>query len=195
MDKRTGRFEDQWDPEALLSQCGLAMLSSCESVLACGPAPEGDPGDIVMRLAFTEPRAGAGIRHENLVLFEQGRAKLAQLRACVQAELEVCGNWHWAKQYDVQSLSDALNLGILMFCDHLQDRERRCLYNIGSQREDFPYWVALWWNEPVHFCLAQVAFVGTDASAADATFSSCWGMSHLPDLLRQEYQRCNRLAN
>ena len=152
-----GGFRDGWDPIGLLHTCGFHCLVGCESVLAFGDAVDGDPGDVSLRVARTEARFGAGGREERIELVVQGRSKLAELRQCVKAELKRSGNWHWGDQFDVQNLSNALDVGVLMFCDQLQDGGRQCLYNIGSQREDFPYWIALWWDEPMHFRLAQLS--------------------------------------
>ena len=81
---------------------------------------------------------------------------LSLLRQTLQQELRKPGNWHWGTQFDVKNLSEALDVGVLMFCDHLQDGGKKCLYNIGAEREDFPYWISLWWQEPVHFRVAEL---------------------------------------
>ena len=108
-------------------------------------------------------------------------------------------NWHWGDQLDVQSLSNVLDLGVLMFCDQLQDGGRECLYNIGGQREDFPYWIALWWDEPRHFRLAQLSYTGGATAAISnvhaAVFTSFWSAADLPPMLLAHYRACNRLAN
>ena len=137
---------------------------------------DGDPGDVSLRVARTEARFGAGEREEHIEMVVQGRSKLAELRQCVKAELKRSGNWHWGDQFDVQNLSDVLNIGVLMFCDRLQYGGRQCLYNIGSQREDFPYWIALWWDEPAHFRLAQLSCTRLN----DARFVSFWSAAELP---------------
>ena len=109
------------------------------------------------------------------------------------------GDGHWGDWFDVQSLSDKLNIGVLMFCDILQDGGRQCLYNIGAQREDYPFWIALWWNSPIHFRLAQLAFgdmqVATRIAPTSTAFSSFWPRSELPNMLFEHYQFCNRLSN
>ena len=127
-------------------------------------------------------------------LFPMGHSMLAELRQRVKGELQRPGNWHWGDQLDVQNLSEALDIGVLMFCDQLQDGGRQCLYNIGSQREDYPFWIALWWDEPVHFRLAQFSSscAGGDVSGDD--FVSFWSAAELPAAVLRQYQICNRLA-
>ena len=124
---------------------------------------------------------------------------MATLRLWIKDNLSVMGNWHWGDQFDVQNLSDALNVGVLMFCNALQYDGQRCLYNIGSTREDFPYWIALWWDGGTHFRMAQLSY------ASDATrralgvhanqYQCFWDNDSLPAELRAQYRECNRLSN
>ena len=199
MDQRLGSFQDAWNPQELLQQAGFGELLHCESVLAFGDAPDGDPGDITMRCSFNDARAG-GSAQERLINVRQGQTFLADLRAMVQQELMTNGNNHWGDQFDVQNLSDALDLGILLFCDQLQLDGQQCFYNIGSQRENYPYWVCLWWDEPRHFRVAQVSWEprrtpdGHGHHLADG-FTSFWSETDLPRVLREHYRECNRLAN
>ena len=144
-----------------------------------------------MRVAFTDARAGGGIR--------QGRTCLEQLRASLQAELMASGNHHWGDQTDVHNLSSALDIGILMCCEKLQQDGSECFYNIGSQKEQFPYWISVWWDEPVHFRLAQFAWRGTstdhDEAVLSRNFTCFWPDAVLPLPTREHYRSCNRLAN
>ena len=140
-------------------------------------------GDILLRVARTQAHAGAGPRIEEIFRIENGAAQLAALRSRLQKELMKCGNWHWGTQFDVHSLCEALNIGILVFCDTLQCNGTTCLYNTGSKREDYPYWISLWWHEPIYFRLAL--FDGV----------SFWTAADLPSSLLEELRRCNRLAN
>ena len=105
-------------------------------------------------------------------------------------QLRELGNHHWGDQTDVRNLSEALDVGVLMFCNELQNGGHECLYNIGSQREDYPYWIALWWREPTHFRLAQVSY---DSDAARvlhdmhaAEYTCFWNTSELPTGLRDQ---------
>ena len=198
MDERLGNFPDGWSPRRLLITCGFECLLNCESVLAFGDAVDGDPGDITMRVAFTDARAG-GAHEQRLLGIPQGRTCLEQLRASLQAELMVSGNHHWGDQTDVQNLSSALNIGILMCCDRLQHNRRECFYNIGSQKEVFPYWICIWWEEPVHFRLAQFAWrrptEERDDDVLSLQFSCFWSDAALPSAMRAHYRSCNRMAN
>ena len=139
LNQRLGTFPDAWNPEALLRQCGFECLVDCESVLAFGDAVGHDPGDVAIRIARADARRGGAAREEQILLVPQGQSMLAALRSMVKDEQVQLGNQHWGDQFDVQSLSSALNLGILMFCDELQLGGRQCLYNIGSQREAVSY--------------------------------------------------------
>ena len=198
-DENLGTFPDDWSPTGLLQECGFACLVGCDSVLAFGDAVEGEPGDTSLRVARTDARRGGGEREEPIVLVEQGHSKFAMLREEVKTERAKIGNSHWGDQRDVCALSEALDVGVLMFCDKLQDHGRQCLYNIGcKEREDFPFWIALWWDEPVHFRLAQVSSSRAASSAASgsasAPFRSFWSRDELPAALWQQYRACNRLA-
>ena len=124
-----------------------------------------------------------------------GHARLAHLRQEVGAHLSKLGNCHWGDQMDVQNLSQVFDVGVLLFCDRLQDQGRQCLYNIGSQREVFPYWVSLWWDEPFHFRLAQLAFAEPGAARGTCGHTCFWADAALPSLLREQYRYCNRMAN
>ena len=82
-----------------------------------------------------------------------------------------------------------------MFCDRLGNNSTQCLYNIGAQREDFPYWIALWWDEPVHFRLAELANSIHEQRPGHELYTCFWSASELPPVLFSEYRRCNLLAN
>ena len=191
-------FVDEWDPRALLNDCGFSCLLGCESVLAFGDAAEGDAGDATCRIVRTDPHHG-GVREEHLVLVPQGHSCLAALKMRVKDQIMRLGNYHWGDSFDVRSLSDGLDVGVLMFCDELQDGRRQCLYNIGAQREDYPFWISLWWDPPMHFRLAQLACRAQGQSAtvdaSNTAFTSFWATDQLPNVLLQHYQSCNRLSN
>ena len=53
----------------------------------------------------------------------------------VQAQYRRLANHNWGTQFDAHNLSEALDVGILMFCDRAQAGGAQCLYNIGAQRE------------------------------------------------------------
>ena len=99
-------------------------------------------------------------------------------------------------QRDIHDVSEALDIGVLVFCDGLQYGGHECLYNIGATREDFPFWIALWWQEPVHFRMAELGCVGHGhGREADSGFRCFWSDAELPAGVRRHYRQCNRLAN
>ena len=121
---------------------------------------------------------------------------MAMLRENVMSHVRTLGNAHWGDQRDVRDLSEALDVGVLMFCDGLQSGGRECLYNIGATRDNFTYWVALWWQEPVHFRLAELSSAGSASHhGAEPSFRCFWSDADLPADLRRHYRQCNRLAN
>ena len=131
--KGFGTFEDTWNPQSYLLQHGFECLfegdTVAESVLAFEPQPN---GDAMLRVAFTVADAGAGVREERLVCVPQGDVNYTLLLEHVQAQYRRQGNHHWGTQFDVNNLSEALDVGILMFCDKLQANGQACLYNIGA---------------------------------------------------------------
>lgn len=190
-----GAFPDEWSPRALLHACGFDFQTAegfhfrnCESVQAFQIEPS---GDAVMRLAFTDNREGGGARDEVLHLLPAASVKLADLRAALGAQFRRLGNWHWGDQTDARNLCEALDLGLLIFRESQLENPRQCLYNIGAEREDFPYWISMWWVEPYHFQLAEVAF----GDRADRRWRCFWDQTALPQTLWQGYRTCNRLAN
>ena len=52
-------------------------------------------------------------------------------------------------------MSDALDMSILLFRNTLHLPTATSLYNIVSQRDNFPHWVVLSWEDPVHFRAAR----------------------------------------
>ena len=196
--KTNGISDDEWDPEALLRRHGFHCLfnndnTPSDSVVAFGPDAHGydgtDPdsysGDAVMRVEFTPE---AGVRQETLEHVPEGMWKFTSMRQELQGYFQILGNYHWGTQTDITNLCEALNIGVFLFCDSLQAGGNQSMYNLSAGREDYPYWIAIWWQEPVHFRLAEVC---TDSQG----FRSFWRRAEVPALLWHEYQRCNRLAN
>ena len=173
---------------------GFESLIGCESVLAFGYDGTENHADATMRVARTEARHGAGSRREEIVHVPNGFCSLMTLREHVKSELLKTGDSHWGDQRDVKNLSEALDVGILMFCDQLQDEGRQCLYNIGSKRDNFAYWIALWWLEPIHFRCAHLAFTTPSQVSPGVDYTCFWSDAELPTALRQHYRACNRLA-
>ena len=181
MDYPTEFWQDLWNPEALLIRHGFECVVNCESVLAVGDDDQGEADDIIIRVA-------SGGR-DYVYKVSQGRMKLWALGEDLVDLWQIHGNHHWGDQGDIQRLSEALNLGVFIFCDALQNEGKECLHNIGSQREDFPYWIGIWWDEPVHFRLAKLSF------GCDDTSTCFWSSSQLPGPLMSHYRICNCLAS
>jgi hypothetical protein len=199
LDQSIGGFQDAWDPTDLLQQCGFECLVGCDNVQAFGDVQNGKPGDAAIRVARTEAQRGGGARVESIHIVEQGHNRLAALRYMVKDELTQLGDRHWGDQTDVRNLTEALDVGVLMMCNGLQNGGRDCLYNIGSTREDYAYWIALWWCEPTHFRLAQVSYhPNAERALKDlhaVEYTCFWKDAELPTRLRDQYRACNRLAN
>ena len=190
MDYRANVFEDGWNPENILNETGFSFLNDCESVLAVG---EEYDGSLTLRVARTNAHSNGGARTETIESLEDGRMLLKDLREKVQEELQTPGDKHWGTQFDVKSLSDALNIGVLMFCDRLQENGNSVLYNIGSEKQAFPYWISLWWDEPTHFRLAELTWHTDISTLASATYH-CFGTAPLlPPTLLNAYRHCNRM--
>ena len=199
VDERLGQFFDQWSPSFLLHRHGFDALLQCESVLAVSARDDGDVDDIVVKISITSTVPGTA-PEELCVPIDQGRARMAFLLEDVQREWSQCGHNHWGDHTDVQNLSEMLNIGILMFCNQLQNNGQDCLYNMGCSRGDFPYWIGLWWDPPLHFRIASVRRSGR------SVYDSVWQLAPhpvgkqfeiihtLPDSLRLLYNRVNKEA-
>jgi len=190
-------FRDEWDPQEIMASNGFRRLQNrygvwADSVLSF--QAEAD-GDATLLVAYTDARSGGGARREEVIRVTHGAVYLNDLREALQEVLSTPGNCHWGTEFDVKSLSEALDLGVLMFRDRLQHGEDKYLYSIGAERENFPYWISLWWDEPVHFRLAQLRHFGANADPRWATYTSFWRTANLPSTLFDQYRQCNRLAN
>ena len=179
-DKTSGQWQDEWNPVELLAQSHLSVLTGYESCVFVSDSPDGDVGDVVVKLEST-PHQGSRI--EDAIPITQGLAHLRTMLAKLQAEYHRCGNHHWGDVNDLKALSDSLDLGVCTFCDRLQ--ARGFLYNNCFDRGDFPFFVALWWFEPTHFRMAELSMNAQD------TFRSFWSVEDLPAALRTHYDKCN----
>ena len=115
----------------------------------------------------------------------QGEAFLRLLVRDLQIEFQKVGNNHWGDVTDVQALSEALDLGVFIFADRLQDAGQKCLCSFHQTRGDFPYFVSIWWDNPVHFRVAELSF------DSGGSFSCFWQPVQIPDNLRHHYDVCN----
>ena len=188
LDEQLNAWRDGWSPSALLRAYGFGVLVQCDSVRAIGPDPHGDSGDLIVVFTRSDARPGGASSCECFFPIPQGRTMMAALRGALQDELRVCGNHHWGTVTDLRAMSEAFNVGVLIFADNLQRAGTRCLVNVDALRGDFPYYIAIWWNDPVHFRLAQYR------GSASLPFRSFWETSALPPELRAHYDLCNPKA-
>ena len=180
MEMDRGAHLDRWDPFHLLAECSLQSMATRGSVPETIRAWQDEPdGSAVAQLAYAEARRGGVAPRDHIVRLPDGTESLRQLRYKLAHWMSRPGNVHWGTQTDVCSLSERLELGILLFRDRLPTGSQSCVYNIGSQRDRYPHWIALWWIEPTHFRGAQLQC------------QSSWTDEELPQALRDQYAACN----
>ena len=173
-----GAWSDQWSPTDLLARHGFGSLLGADTVEALGPNPTGDIGDIVISVTRTVAAAGGGAAVLELVPIAQGEAFLRLLVRDLQIEFQKVGNNHWGDVTDVQALSEALDLGVFIFADRLQDAGRKCLCSVHQTRGDLPYFVSIWWDNRVYFRVALLR----EGSTCEAR--CVWRSDALPEPLR-----------
>ena len=147
-----------------------------------------------MSVAFEMPRAQfqegheEDFRQEAVVSIPQGMSRFGGLLQALQSELRKAGNHHWGDVSDLQALSRQLSLGMLVFVDRLQDGGAQCLCTVDQVRGVFPFFIAIWWDDPQHFRLCQLS-VGPGFE-----FRSSWPVEELPAALAAHYDACNPSA-
>ena len=179
-DQTSGQWQEEWDPVELLADSYLSVLTGYESCVFVSGSPDGDVGYVLIKLESTPDE---GPRMADVIPVTQGLAHLQSMRANLHAEYRRCGNRHWGDVNDLKALSDSLDLGVCTFCDSLQ--ASGFLYNNCFDRGDFPFFVALWWLEPIHFRMAELSMNAQD------TFRSFWAIEDMPEALRTHYDTCN----
>ena len=103
----------------------------------------------------------------------------------MQREIRKCGNTHWADNGDLKALSEKLGVGILLLANNLQNNNTQCLVSLDQRKGNFPFFASIWWNDPVHFRVAELSF------DSGASFSCFWQPVQIPDNLRHHYDVCN----
>ena len=96
----------------------LVCLEGCDNVAACEVTAE---SHLRVGVERTQTQAGAGPTQHVTLTVEDGTLRLLQLREALATERARLGNNHWGDHQDVKGLCTALNIGMLMFCDTLQD--------------------------------------------------------------------------
>ncbi len=81
-------------------------------------------------------------------------------------------------------LADAFNVGFIVFASREQG-QRRWIQGLNLERGDYPYWMLLYWIDPVHYQLAALQ------SAGDARSRAFYATQHLPLQVVQHYNLCN----
>ena len=95
---------------------------------------------------------------------------------------ETCGNTHWASQTDIVAVAERLNIGIL-FASREQG-SGTWMAGTNMQRGDFPIWMCIYWEDPVHYRLGQLTCNGR---------SRVWfALNDVPVAIRHHYDLCNR---
>ena len=125
----------------------------------------------------------------DVVRIPNGDVLYEQLLESLLSEFSKCGNIHWADSTDLKTLSEHLQIGVLLFADNLQDEGRKCLASLDQCRGDFPYFVSIWWQDPVHFRMAKLKF------HVDDSLKCVWPSTALPPVLRDHYNDCNQNAH
>ena len=72
-----------------------------------------------------------------------------------------------------------------MFADRLQGEGANCLCALDLLRGDFPFFINLWWEEPVHFRAAEFQH------AEAVGFHMCYAQQEVPEFLRVQYNAAN----
>ena len=97
----------------------------------------------------------------------QGYTKMATLRAHLQDVFRSLGNTHWGDSTDASLLIQALAVGILIFADRLQRNGENCLCSFALETGQYPFYLSIWWNEPIHFRSMEMRTTSAD------DFQSC----------------------
>ena len=190
LQERSGGWRDRWSPSTLLRAHGFRQLVGCDAVRAVGAdhSSDADSGDLAVAFTRSSAEAGAAASDEIIVSIAQGQSLLVALRHAVQEEFEKCGNHHWGTVTDCRALSEYFDVGMLIFANSLLHSGTQCLVNVDALRGDYAYYIALWWDDPVHFRLAQYR------EGEGAPWRSFWSVNDLPPSLRAHYNLCNARA-
>ena len=187
LQEQTRTWRDGWSPTQLLRAHTFDGLIGCDAVRAVGvnPSPGADSGDIIIALTRTTAQVGGAVSTEIFLPVPQGESLLVALRAAVQDEFRICGDHHWGTITDCAAISERLDVGMLIFADNLQDNGTKCLANVDALRGNHAYYIALWWEDPVHFRLARYR------ESSSLPWHSFWAADDIPVSVRKHYNLCN----
>ena len=169
---------------------GFGELASCDAVRTVGPnpSPDADSEDLVVALTRSSAVPGGSASAEILMPVSQGASVLVALKHALREEFIACGNRHWGTHTDCNAISEHLDVGMLLFADSLQQRGAQCLVNLNALRGVYACLIALWWDGPSHFRLAQYR------EGTSLPWRSFWRAADLPPSLRPHYDLCNPTA-
>ena len=191
MRERFNQWPDQWSPTRVLQANSFHDLLHCDTIRAVGPHLAGDVGDIAIAVDVSDPNQAGRGRREELVVVRHGDIHLASLREDLRDTFQRTGNCHWGDATDLRYLCDALDVGFFMFRNNMpahSARNRTCLYPLQTNRGNFPYFLPVVWDEPLHFTSAEIIFEG------DPCYKRSWARDEVPDELVHQYNLSNTHA-
>ena len=183
--QRLGQWRDNWKPVEILHASQLSCILDCETVQAVGPYKDGDPGDIIISMRKANANPGGGPPEELLAPVLQGQTHIATLRSHLQDVFRTVGNTHWGDVTDAALLIQALDVGIFIFADKLQRKNKSCLCSLALQHGKYPFYISIWWDEPWHFRSFRMR---TDQFER---FPSVWTAAEIPAFLHEQYNLMN----
>ena len=118
---------------------------------AVGANEDGEANDIVV----SYKRGGEYV----LAPVADGRSKLEVLRTRLRDVFSTCGDTHWASQTDIVAVAGRLNIGFIIFSSQEQEGAK-WIAGTNMERGDFPMWMCIYWDAPVHYRLGQLTCNG-----------------------------------
>ena len=116
---------------------------------------------------------------------ENGAVNLALLREDLSNQFTFLGNHHWGAQQDIVMLSEALEIGFIVFTSIEQGNDQWIQY-LNFQRSDYAFWMLLYWEDPIHY---RIVRLHTSTSDRPRCF---FHRSEIPVALVAHFNLCNR---
>ena len=171
-------WRDSWDPELVLRQTGFDFLLEASTVVYVSAMEYERNSDFVVGY---RRRAMDG-EHFEQELVEDGTIKLEGLRAVLLDVFSTPGNMHWATQTDVAALADHLNMGFIVFASREQGNGH-WMQGLNLERGNFPYWMLIYWEDPMHYRLGQLTCAGRPRT--------WFARADVPSAIEDHYNLCN----
>ena len=163
--------------QEVLETSGFGFLLDAETVSAVGANEDGEATDIVVSYVQGNEVVLKSVSH--------GVSQLEILRTRLKEVFQTCGNMHWASPTDIVAVAERLNIGFIIF----SSEELGCgkwIAGTNIERGDFPMWMCIYWDAPVHYRLGQLTCNGQ---------SRVWFAEHeVPCQIRTHYDLCNGLS-